>query len=108
MGTRRETMATILSAVTGLRRDHLEEYDTLRALLKKADRPGKEQQFYDFGLIRFRWPQSRTKKGTLVLDVRFFEPDKYTEVRRLENSSWRGVRRPEASFAGMAQFPIRG
>lgn len=106
METRREKMAAIISCVTGLREKDLETYGPLKNLLKKANRPGKQVIIYDFGLLRFRWPQGFTEDGESILDIRLFETGNLTDLRRLENRMWRGRIMPDIMLASLVHMPI--
>jgi len=101
-------MAIIISLVTGLREEDLEGYAPLKHLLRKANRPGKEVRAYDFGLLRFRWPEGFTKDGEPILDIRLFENDTIMKLRRLENRMWSGRPSPDTDIrlARLAYIPV--
>lgn len=97
MGERREIVAEIVSCVTGIPEDKLEEFETLKALLEKADNPGNEEHFH-FGLLTFCWPWGSRKDFPKLVIVNWWSPNFY-KMQELETQYWPHHARPVPSLA---------
>lgn len=89
MGEKRDALAKIVSFVTGIPEEKLEEFEPLRALLEKADNPGEVEERFDFGLYTFIWPSKYPwpYKGGPVLAISSCE-SKRPEIADLKALYW--------------------